>query len=165
MAADNKPCIDSMPPSRRRFLKSATNALSGLLALGAGVPLAGYLLTPVLRSNGKSEWNPVGQVDEFADGQVTRHRYSTVLQQGWYKTSSQRVVYVKRQGDQFTVFSAVCTHLGCGVRWEQSQSRFLCPCHNGVFDAEGKVVSGPPPRPLTRLEAKVEDGEVLVKEV
>ena len=44
--------------------------------------------------------------------------------------------------------SNICTHLGCRVRWVSGQEEFFCPCHDGVFDIDGNVVSGPPPRPL-----------------
>ena len=51
-----------------------------------------------------------------------------------------------RQGDaqDFIALSSTCPHLGCQVRWESQNNRFFCPCHNGVFDATGKGVGGPP---------------------
>jgi Rieske Fe-S protein len=42
------------------------------------------------------------------------------------------------------------------------QEEFFCPCHNGVFDKDGNVVSGPPPRPLDRFEVKVEDDQLFI---
>jgi Rieske Fe-S protein len=44
-------------------------------------------------------------------------------------------------------------------------TRFRCPCHGGVFDAEGNVVEGPPPRPLDRVEVRVDTAadSVLVR--
>jgi Rieske Fe-S protein len=61
--------------------------------------------------------------------------------------------------------SNICTHLGCRVRWIADQESFFCPCHNGVFDAQGSVVSGPPPRPLDRYEVKVEGDQLFVRGV
>ena len=58
--------------------------------------------------------------------------------------------------------SLTCTHLGCGVHWEQDEQQFLCPCHGGRFNASGTVVSGPPPAPLVRYPAVVEHGSVYV---
>ncbi len=46
--------------------------------------------------------------------------------------------------EQFIALSSICPHLGCRVHWEPHNKRFFCPCHNGVFDPEGKPVSGPP---------------------
>jgi Rieske Fe-S protein len=48
--------------------------------------------------------------------------------------------------------SLSCTHARCTVRWDSQEKRFLCPCHGGAFDVSGRVVKGPPPAPLRRLE-------------
>ena len=53
-------------------------------------------------------------------------------------------VLVKRTEDGFQAFSSTCPHLGCKVRWEAGAARFFCPCHNGVFNADGVAISGPP---------------------
>jgi len=58
----------------------------------------------------------------------------------------------------YLVFDNHCTHLGCPYHWEASEHKFICPCHGGQFDATGKVLGGPPPRPLDRYETKVENG-------
>jgi Rieske Fe-S protein len=50
------------------------------------------------------------------------------------------------------------------VNWDDKARQFKCPCHNGVYSSEGKVVSGPPPRPLTQLQARVKDGQIEVLE-
>ncbi|NIS26689.1 Rieske 2Fe-2S domain-containing protein [candidate division KSB1 bacterium] len=63
--------------------------------------------------------------------------------------------------------STTCTHLGCKVYWEPNNDRFFCPCHNAVFDVNGNVVSGPPPRPLDKYEVEVDENEnvyVMLKE-
>ena len=72
-------------------------------------------------------------------------------------------VQVVREGQSLRALSTVCPHLGCRVRWEGQEQRFFCPCHNAAFDREGKVVSGPPPRPLDRYETEVVDGSVYLK--
>jgi Rieske Fe-S protein len=72
-------------------------------------------------------------------------------------------VYVLTEnGRDFVAMSNICTHLGCRVRWITEREQFYCPCHNGVFDREGNVVSGPPPRPLDRYETKVEEGQLFI---
>jgi Rieske Fe-S protein len=68
-------------------------------------------------------------------------------------------LYVLNQGDErFTLFHIHCTHVGCPVRWNAQAGRFFSPCHGGVFDKAGKVLAGPPPRPLDRYEYKIEKG-------
>jgi len=45
---------------------------------------------------------------------------------------------------EFHAFSSTCPHLGCKVRWEEKENRYFCPCHRGVFNADGVAVEGPP---------------------
>ena len=71
-------------------------------------------------------------------------------------------VQLVREGDRIHALSTVCTHLGCRVHWEADRQRFFCPCHNGIFDRQGRVVSGPPPRPLDRYEVEVLAGAVYL---
>ncbi len=59
--------------------------------------------------------------------------------------------------------SAVCTHSGCTVPWDADQGVFACPCHGGRFNPDGTVAGGPPPRPLTTFEAKIDGNQVLVR--
>ncbi len=47
-------------------------------------------------------------------------------------------------GNTFVAFSNSCPHLGCKVFWEAKEGRFLCPCHQGMFNAAGVAISGPP---------------------
>lgn len=49
-------------------------------------------------------------------------------------------------------FSRRCTDLGCLVTWDKEREQFLCPCHQGVFDKDGRNIAGPPPRPLDRYD-------------
>jgi len=58
--------------------------------------------------------------------------------------------------------SLACTHMGCIVRWDEEQQLYLCPCHKGIFDADGEVVSGPPPSPLPSVPVSVSDTMVTV---
>lgn len=68
--------------------------------------------------------------------------------------------------DDFVALSSTCPHLGCQVHWQAQESRFFCPCHNGVFDPDGKATAGPPAeagQSLTRVPLKVEGGLVYVE--
>ncbi len=65
-------------------------------------------------------------------------------------------LYLVHTPEKYIVVSAVCTHLGCKVRWEQHRERFYCPCHKAIFDMMGNVIEGPPPRPLDQYEVEVE---------
>jgi cytochrome b6-f complex iron-sulfur subunit len=55
----------------------------------------------------------------------------------------------------YIVLSRVCTHLGCLVNYHKNLQLLVCPCHNGIYDLDGNVVSGPPPRPLEKFPFKM----------
>lgn len=72
-------------------------------------------------------------------------------------------VALERTGDTVRAFSAVCTHLGCIVQYvPDGEQAWVCPCHHGRYARDGRVLGGPPPRPLAAIPAKVRDGQVVV---
>lgn len=78
--------------------------------------------------------------------------------------SGQRVIVLQSQ-DQLLAFSAKCTHEGCTVTYLPGQSVVWCPCHDGRFDLNGRVISGPPPQPLPKFIAKRQpDGGIIISE-
>ena len=68
-----------------------------------------------------------------------------------------------RTPKDFKAYSAICTHLGCIVDWDGRKQEIVCPCHAGIFDIEGRVVTGPPPKPLPFYQVNVADGKIFVK--
>jgi len=84
-------------------------------------------------------------------------------QVGWIVNEEEISAYILTDdGRNYIALSNICTHLGCRVRWISDQQQFFCPCHNAVFNKEGDVVSGPPPRPLDQYPVKVEDGQIFI---
>ena len=82
---------------------------------------------------------------------------------GWLTAAARSLVYVKQvKEDEVIAISAACSHLGCIVTWDQEQKIFKCPCHDGRYYMEGRVISGPPPRPLKRHKTKIEDGKIFL---
>ena len=78
-------------------------------------------------------------------------------------TPEGQTVNVVHSSRGLLALSDVCPHLGCKVHWESNAGEFVCPCHNGHFDAEGNPVSGPPAdmqAPLSRFDV-VEDGDLV----
>jgi cytochrome b6-f complex iron-sulfur subunit len=73
-------------------------------------------------------------------------------------------VLVMRAPEGAVAMSMVCTHLACKVRWQEGKQEFYCPCHQGKFDRNGEVISGPPPVPLERVPVKVLQDKVVVGE-
>jgi len=74
-----------------------------------------------------------------------------------------RRIFVLREETRFRAVSAVCTHLGCTVRWSEEDSEWKCPCHGSAFNAEGGVIKGPAARPLPWYGVSLSpDGKLLV---
>jgi cytochrome b6-f complex iron-sulfur subunit len=71
-------------------------------------------------------------------------------------------VMLEKADNEVRALSAVSTHLGCTVQWHPEEKKFICPCHQGIYDLNGKVLSGPPPRPLEKLKVKLRGGQVFV---
>lgn len=84
-----------------------------------------------------------------------------------FKDLAGREIVLVNTNQGLKAISTVCTHLGCKVYWEPENVRFFCPCHDGVFDVNGNVVSGPPPRPLDNYQVMVDENDnvfVMVKD-
>jgi cytochrome b6-f complex iron-sulfur subunit len=71
-------------------------------------------------------------------------------------------VWVLHLKGGWSAFSAICTHQGCIVHWDEKRRTLTCPCHAGVFDANGNVLSGPPPRPLKRFRVALVRDELYL---
>lgn len=151
--------------NRRAFLGYMGGALAAFMGMVAGLPMIGYLAAP-LASKASAAWLSLGKVDTFARGEPKLVAVSVARQDGWRRLTETRTVWVTAEGDgQFTVLNGRCTHLGCSFTWHTEgryAGKFYCPCHDGVYDQDGSVLSGPPPRPLDRLDAQVVDNELFV---
>jgi len=157
-----QPPPDDIPENgRRRFLGTLTGFLGAVIGAILGVPLVGSFAGPLLARK-EPLWVSLGPVPEqFGTPQKCTYRYVRV--DGWMEKTIYGTAYVIKSGEQIRVLSNICTHLGCGVRWDQDQNAFLCPCHNGKFDIQGRPIAGPPPRPLTEYECRVVDGKLEIK--
>jgi len=140
--------LDTRPPTRRGFLDWVIVIGSAITGAAMAIPGMAYLW-PAARGGGAASVEVEG-ADSLAPGQ------GKTIQLG----SKAAIVLRDRAG--FRAFSAVCTHLGCLVKWDAAKRQFLCPCHAAAFDEQGRVVSGPPPAPLPELTVKEIDGKVYV---
>ncbi len=149
---------DPMAPRRRRFITVALGGIVAAIAGVIGVPLAGFFALPAVR-RAERRWLEVGPVADFPEGRVTKALAKPLAAQVWpYETPRVALFVLNRGGEKFTLFHIHCTHVGCPVRWNVQAGRFFSPCHGGVFDRDGRVLAGPPPRPLDRHEYRVEKG-------
>ena len=146
--------------------------LGGLLALGTSavaallaIPLGRFVLDPLWRTTSEVLWSDVGPAGDFATITAPMKVLVAIEQRdGWRKVLSEKPVYVVKAPDgRPRVLSAVCPHLGCSVQWNDAKGQFVCPCHSGMFGADGTFVSGPPPRGLDELDATIEGGRLKVR--
>jgi len=145
---------------RRRFLERLSFVLGSIAAAVVATPVVGFLLG--LRKPSEV-WRAVGKLDDFTLGATVKVSFLDPSPLPWAGVTAQTAAWLRRIGDQqFIAFSIDCTHLGCPVRWLQDANLFMCPCHGGVFYSNGRVASGPPPRPLIQYPVRVENGEVQI---
>jgi Rieske Fe-S protein len=153
--------------SRRTFLMRSLALVTGAIAASLAALGLGAITAPALRKDA-SQWSPIGRPGEPGPGEPDLATLNTPLLTSFTKLShdaymaarpEQIPVFVINEGDsKFTVFDVRCTHLGCPISWDGDGEKFNCPCHGAVFAPDGKVLAGPPPKPLNRYETKLEDG-------
>jgi menaquinol-cytochrome c reductase iron-sulfur subunit len=154
---------ESKELSRRHFMQSAIWGIGGLIGAIFGVPAIVYIVGPSLKNQQTQTWMRLGPTSKVELGTPTLFSVKVKTQTGWIVNEEEISVYVlTTDGRTYIAMSNICTHLGCHIRWIAEQNHFFCPCHNGVFDPSGNVVSGPPPRPLNRYDVKVEAGQLFV---
>lgn len=140
--------------TRRAFVQAGVGAFGACYAGAIAYPIYRYLDTPAQRA---AELAAVTEVvlegaDKLEKGVAKPFRFG-------FKPA----VLIHQKDGSWTAFDAVCTHLGCTVKYEADKDRIHCACHGGVYDATtGAVKSGPPPKGLTRYSVEVKDGEVVV---
>jgi Rieske Fe-S protein len=71
-------------------------------------------------------------------------------------------LFLIRLKETFLALSQVCTHLGCAVQWNEEDGRFECHCHGAIFNVQGEVLAGPPPRPLDYFPVEISGGSIII---
>jgi menaquinol-cytochrome c reductase iron-sulfur subunit len=140
-------------------VKVSLVTLGGFMALVVGIPAVVYIVDPALKVQNSEGWISAGPMENYPPEIPTLFPFTQSKQNGWERTVNSYAVYViKHSATDATVFSNRCTHLSCRVRWDEQNEEYICPCHDGIFNKDGQVVSGPPPKPLIAYETKVEEG-------
>ncbi len=148
--------------NRRQFHTTIIYALWALITGALSLPAAIYLLFPP-KARKEGQWVEAGDVAHLAPRTPEEVVFRRNRVDGWKVTSEKATAWVVRLSEKEVVaFAPQCTHLGCAYRWDARNGSFLCPCHTSTFSVEGKVLSGPAPRPLDRYRAKVEGGKLLL---
>ncbi len=149
--------------SRNGFVKVVVAMVGTAMGAIIGIPAIGYLISPATKIQKSNAWVPLGPLENIPIGIPTLFNFTRTQINGWEKTVNSYGVYVWRKNqDEVKVFSNVCTHLSCRVTWNADKEEYICPCHAGLFDIEGNVTGGPPPRPLKLYS--VSDGSLKVEQ-
>jgi cytochrome b6-f complex iron-sulfur subunit len=136
--------------SRRTFFgtfSAAAASLAGVMMAWVGI---GFLY-PVPRRKPKPLF--ICLDSEISSGQV---RELTDLK-------GRKVLLMRQPTGRLVAFGTICPHLGCSVYYRPDERRFECPCHQGLFDADGQPIAGPPQSPLARYATEVRDGKVFIQ--
>jgi cytochrome b6-f complex iron-sulfur subunit len=134
--------IKSTETDRRGFLWIMGGLLLGTFVATANAVVR-YLMPPPKQKLAKELRIPTAQIP-LGSSLVVEYKGSPVI--------------LVNSGGGVSAYSAVCTHLGCLVKWVSGEKIFYCPCHAGKFDLSGKVIAGPAPEPLHKIDIEVTDG-------
>jgi menaquinol-cytochrome c reductase iron-sulfur subunit len=150
--------------TRRTAFTVAGQALGGVAGAAVALPAIGFAMAPLFEEEGNT-WQAVGPVTEFTE-ETYRPVVLTIIEDIGAAGKSTAYIRKASSGEEltgeegFVAISTRCAHLGCPVRFVEAAGNFICPCHGGVYDFDGKVTGGPPVRPLDRFQTRIsEDGK------
>ena len=155
--------VSVAPPCKRDFPYEVVSEeevtrreFARYLVLGAGtiaVANVGIAAWTQLRSINAGKPRAITSLAEVAVGETHLFRYPG---------DDDPAILVRLSDAEVVAFSQKCTHLGCVVYYEADEQRWHCPCHEGTFEARtGNVISGPPTRPLGRIDVEVRDDGMI----
>jgi Rieske Fe-S protein len=134
---------------RRQFMKFLMLTSTGMFAGNIWIWAKALLEAPA----GDLPHVPVARASEVPIGGVKLFTYPT---------PQDPCIMVRKTNGQLAAYSQKCTHLSCAVYYSAEHNRLECPCHEGYFSVEtGRVLQGPPPRPLSRVHVVERDGEIV----
>ena len=148
--------------TRRRFMVGSAHALGGIAVAAFALPALGFAIGPVFERQ-EARWQDVGSLDDFED---YTYRPKVMIEVADMGEAGKTTVYVRRknpeidtapadEGVEVVALTTRCAHLGCPVRYVDAAQRFICPCHGGVYDFQGRRIGGPPVRPLDRFYTRI----------
>lgn len=137
-------------PGRRDFITRAIGLFSAAVAGLILYPVGKFLKQPQA-SGGNVKSVVAATTEELPPGSSKIFRFG-----------NDTAILVNDQNGNMSAFNAVCTHLDCTVQYVSGERHLLCACHNGKYDLNGQVISGPPPRPLDRFEVTTQGADIVV---
>lgn len=142
--------VGNMGTNRRKFI----NSLLGIASLGAFssiiYPIVSFLIPPKI-AEVKINSLKVGPIAEF------KNNSSKIV-----KFGRTPVILIRTKDGEFKAMEATCTHLDCLVQFKEDTQQIFCACHNGIYDIQGRNVSGPPPKPLKQYDVNIINDEIRI---
>lgn len=151
MSTSTEPGRPNEGVSRRSLAGWLLGTGGGGLLVAVLYPVIRYLIPPKVRESTVSSVTLPFTVDDVArnSGRI-------------FKFGNQPGILVRTASGEFRAFSARCTHLDCIVQYRDDLSQIWCACHNGIFDLNGRNVSGPPPEPLPQFDVGIRGDQIVV---
>ena len=148
---------ESVATAKAADVQGRRSLLSWLLGGGVAASLASFLY-PVIR------FLDPPKVAEASVNEVEAGKVSDLKPNSGkiVKFGNKPALLVRVDETEWKAYSAVCTHLNCTVQYQDARREIWCACHNGVYDLHGRVVSGPPPRPLDELAVKIRGDDIVL---
>lgn len=147
--------------SRRKFFKILSGVFSGFIVFTLGIPMLESIVGTVKKKATKV-YSKLISLSSIPEGQPINLPFVMTEEDAYVKYVEPENVWTVKNGEETTVFSPICPHLGCRYQWHEDQKLFICPCHHSVFNMNGKVISGPAPRALDTLPTKVKNNYLYV---
>lgn len=147
---------------RRGFLIRLIQGTYAVIGATLAFVVGGAVVAP---SFGRREamWLHAGAAEDLDDGTPLPITLRVARPDGPSEVVDRKIVYLVKIGTDVRALDSTCTHLGCRTRFNPESRQIECPCHGGVYDVMGNVLSGPPPSPLRAMTTRVDNGQVMVQ--
>jgi cytochrome b6-f complex iron-sulfur subunit len=149
---EKAPDAEKAPIGRRTAIRWLVRGFLSLWALGAAVLAGSFLRTPETRRGTAEGVVRCGTLSSLPVGEARFIRHGT-----------DPFFVIRATETQALALSATCTHRRCVLNWESASRTIHCPCHAGIFDRNGNVLSGPPTKPLAQFPAEVRFDQIIVR--
>ena len=154
-----------MSLDRRKFQAALVFGFGAVMSAALAVPAVAYLFA-VPASRRKQGWIDAGDISQVPLNSPEEVVFRKTRVDGWKVVNERTTAWVIRKSPtEVLALAPQCTHLGCAYHWDAERKEFECPCHTSAFSMDGKVLSGPAPRPLDQYAVKLDGNHLLVGEI
>lgn len=144
--------------SRRTFLSST-------LTVSSGLALTGVVSLDSLRANSKIEIQQTGNtlilpIEDYEE--LKEIGGFKVIKEVAIGEITDSIIIVRKSEAEYLVYSSVCRHKKCNVKYKKDRDLFVCPCHGSTYDMSGKVIKGPSQGDIPKYNVKLIDNKLQI---